>query len=148
MLITEIQKLVQQHLPEATAGELKKFIQEAEFVKEELKEVKQQLQEITTDRDYQKQQFMELYQQRAKWFALEDKEQELKKREEAIEKTILEIQLKSSQESLSKVYNLVEIVFKNPRLTYSESSNVPYRDQYGNSCTLNGSKFTTVEESK
>lgn len=130
-LTEKIQAAIAENLPNAHAGELKKFIDQAQKDSIELKALREKAtkddRELTTLRGHI---------QTEKDIEAIKNEQDTKAVELDNREKILEIREYHAKERVSEIRGLTETVFKSNRLNYDVSVGIPVnpppKDQYGN----------------
>lgn len=164
-LKSQMLELVKANLPEATAGEMKKYIESAEETKKQLSMCEKKVvklekyiidseKDADTEREAKKLLELVIKEGAAKIEEVEAREIILKESERMLENTILKTELKCAHSSNDQVVRLVEKVFGHPSVTVTnmKSTSLPQPpDQYGNSQYLpdaleNQTTITTPEK--
>jgi len=155
-LLVKIQQIVSEQLPQATAGELKKYIENAESISRELEKKNEKIKEL----EQFKLLYNELY---GKNSAIDEKEKALLKREKELNEKELLIEkrqrgfeleianIKVSEAQMSKIdlFELVNKVFGHPSVSISNKKNMsvekfePYQGGGGYWSTKNDTEENT-----
>lgn len=141
---SEIQKIINEHLPTQVAGELRKHLEKTEQTETQLAAAKQVL--ASQEKE------LEAYHKRAADFdrlaewqdALDLREKECEERERHITLELAELRIDLMEKNMANMHGLVAKVFGHPHVTISASRQVPYVDQYGN----RGTDYTTENETR
>lgn len=138
----EIEKIIRDNLPEATAKEMKKYLEEAEGIKAQLEEADAHIKVQNTlmaakdvslgllEAKVQTDEAMN-----AQGEALEKREMEVADREHNIKLEIAEIKLNAAIGSNHAVMGLVDKVFGHPSVTVSRTKEIPVRIPAENGCS-------------
>lgn len=144
-LKNQMLELVKENLPEATAGEMKKYIESAEATKKELTKAEKKISILENaikeaekvaklEREI-KESLEEVIKETAEKIAdVEEREKILIKGESELENKLLRIELDCAYNSSNQIMSLVEKVFGHPSVTVTNTKttpNPPTKDQYG-----------------
>ena len=130
--LKQIQEVISRNLPEATALEMKKFIEEAEETKDSLELLEEKLSaSLVVNKDQQE--FINILQRdldshenlRILLEAQEVQEEVLRVKEQSLDYLILEVKLECAEQRNKELFSLVEKVFGHPSVTVSKNSSVP-----------------------
>lgn len=144
----EIQDLINQHLPELAAGELKKYIEQNEGLADQLKDAKQVIGNQEKELAAYKKRADE-FDNLSKWQdALDLREKEVEARERQFELELLKAAKESMFENMKNMERLVDKVFGHPNVQITRSREERYTDQYGNRNSDYNSDDETRRESK
>lgn len=132
-MLDQIQDVIKQNLPEATAKQMSTFIQEAEADKVRLTSLERESQTQMNTINRQQTEISELKDLVKKEEVLIEKENDLTKREQALNLQIAEIKLDEALKRNESIENLVSKVFGHPSVTVCNSRDVytpvPVNDQ-------------------
>ena len=145
----DIQKIIAQNLPAATAGELSKYIEESEGIKDDLEEARLKIvayRKLITNKD---ETTVTLNAQIGILTATLDAHEELALREEKIcikerdlELTLARIRLEASEDRAASLFSLVDKVFSVPSVTVKNSSDAVLQHSM-----VDGSAYQTTQPS-
>lgn len=147
--ITEdLQKKINEHLPQAVGEELRKVLEKAKEdsgLVETLQNDKKYLDSCLSEK---RKEIDELRGQLSKHQELGKREEAVKKREDALEISDLRLKLQFTQDRQAAIEGLVGTVFRNPQkvVSISETSSTSIPNNTGYSSNASGNKFTTITE--
>jgi len=142
----ELKKLIEQNLPAMAAGEMAKFIEQAEKEKEELKKIKVTLSQVLDSNKTFEKELSVLRSNEDKVaglsLQLKAKEETLRDKEINLKVSELEYKLKAEEKSKLDIFNLVNTFVANPRAIEMISKNTYFTqsDLYDH----NSGKYRTV----
>jgi predicted RNase H-like nuclease (RuvC/YqgF family) len=116
---------IRQNLPTATADYLSKFIEQSKQLEQKCKQLEHSLANSQEQSTVALREAARLKSFEQRYEELNKKERELETRERNLKVTLLELELKESKERAGMMNQLVSMVFRNPRITLSESGSVP-----------------------
>lgn len=132
---------IQENLPSAVAGELTKYIAEAEANVLRIKRL-EEFAETAREDLKQKNKLIKAYEDTASTYSdLKAKEHDINIRERNLEISILQIKVAESEKRAEGIHRLAETVFKNRSLTKNETMSVPILVPGSNG----GSGYTTTQ---
>lgn len=121
MMEQELLRVIKANLPESTAGALRDYIQRAELNEKLLVTTQESLNLKTAELKRMEEEVKVLRSREKKLEELEEKERHLLKRESSLELEKEKEKVNHLKGSLQELYRLTEIVFRNPKLTYTDS---------------------------
>ena len=130
MMTKEIQDAIEKGLPAQTAGALKARLDMIDSLEETANRLQKECLKLKEENKSLEAQIKDQNFIHDLAIRLEDKERGLEKRERDLEKTILETKLQSEKDSTQKVYNLVDMVFRNKTTVRYETTSVPVFTPY------------------
>lgn len=152
----EMQKLIEESLPGATAGAMKDFIKEAELTKSNLMAAQHKINDLDLELDKKSKEISRLKEVVSKAGDLDNREQSLNERNEGLDVRerdinleIATIKLESAEKRNASVEGLVNKVFGHPSVTVSTTKDVPVatggsRDCVGFPVVERGIQETTI----
>ena len=154
-LTKEMQKIIEENLPAATAGVMKSYIEEAEVTKQNLAEadktIEAQIKNITLKEDEIRALKRELEgakNQLQEQDELKSAQEALSIRERDLQLEIANIRLQSADDRNATVERLVDRVFGHPSVTVSTYKDVMVPIEGGNGCSGYAHKENGVTESQ
>jgi hypothetical protein len=132
----KLKDLISSHAPEIEAGNLRKYIEQAEADKVRLKQLEVML--IKGDNRIAELEKLKYTSEDLERMGsnIEAREKVVIDKERNIEIETLKFQLASTKESKGEIFKLVETLMKNPRsielINHNHTEGVPVSDQYGN----------------
>lgn len=129
----ELLEVIKKNLPEQTAGELRKYIEEAQRDKAENERLRKELDEIRAEVD-------RLQKMADKFKSNIEFENELKKREDQVNENFRQLKVERAEMKAAEaerrgndIFQLVSILVQNPRAIelINQNRSVPVMDQYG-----------------
>ncbi len=147
----EIESAIAKNMPGMVGSKLKKLLEKGEADAKQLQGaleanlyLSKEVKELSTSKVALEYRVKEM---KAREDSIEAREKAVTVRETKIE--VMEVKIAAAEYSRDSILMLTEIAFKNPRLTYTESGNIPVSGGVGiGPQTMYMSKTTTVEESK
>lgn len=119
----ELLSVIKDKLPESTSGVLKEYLAKAERTEKLYKDSLDKVTQLNKELSEVKAENSELRALNNCRKALEQRAQEMTVKEMAYERDVMKIQKEAAEKSMHNVYELTSLVFKNPRLSYSENYN-------------------------
>lgn len=137
----EMQELIQKNLPAQAAGEMKKYIEEAELTKSDLENTLKVLENTRKNLQEERARNNEMAKKITAQQEMDKREQECIKREEALCSRESKLELEMARQEISllkvnhtKIESLVEKVFGHPSVTVTNTSTRQVKselDEYG-----------------
>lgn len=145
-----ITKVIQENLPAATAGELKKYFDEADKTKESLGHIKKLYDDLMESFKRHTELVDKLQKDASKHNNLIEREKAIIVAENNLKLVITENKVIEAEKRADAIYRLAETAFKNRSITRMVSTSVPVYQPYpgggGQFSTVNGSEYHTEGE--
>lgn len=126
-MLQEIQDIIKKNLPAEVGENLKRVLQEGESAKHSLEVARRELNDTKSERDAFKKERDGLQKQLDAHELLAKREADVLARENKIEVHDAQIRAQTAEHSLSQLFRLTEIAFRNPKIirTYEDYESIP-----------------------
>lgn len=133
----QIQKAIAESLPEATAGELKKYLEKADAAKTDLKLLQQDYDELAANYEDATGELRRLRDLKLKRETIDQENATLAvdRMKHDMDVQMLELREQHAKDRVLEIRNMTETVFKSNRMNYNLDLSLPLpvsKDQYGN----------------